>query len=151
VEIGWAAIDELGNKGWNIRPGGPLSGEVADLLLGWNLTGQQEPKETFRQRFLTTGGFGEKLLAFGDGLATEADTLLGVENGALPDEGFDPTSTTVDLVEGDLADDLVSMFLAELLDLLNLFGQASGEGVLEGLDGWNSVSICSLHVWVWRR
>jgi hypothetical protein len=43
------------------------------------------------------------------GLAAEADTFLRVENGALPDERLDATGTAVDLVEGDLADDLVAV------------------------------------------
>jgi hypothetical protein len=45
-------------------------------------------------------------------LAAEADTLLRVEDGALPDEGLDATGTAVDLVEGDLADDLVAVLSA---------------------------------------
>ena len=78
----------------------------------------------------------------------------------LPDEGLDATGTTVDLVEGDLADDLVAVLpvmrvngccdyrlrilaarrdrgaedvLAELLDLLDLAGQLGGEGLLQRL------------------
>jgi hypothetical protein len=43
------------------------------------------------------------------GLATEADTLLRVEDGSLPDERLDATGTTVDLVESDLTDDLVAV------------------------------------------
>ena len=64
---------------------------------------------TFRQRLLAAGSLGEDLLAFRNGLATETDTLLGVENGAFPDEGLDSTGTAVDLVEGDLVDDLGSV------------------------------------------
>jgi len=78
----------------------------------------------------------------------------------LPDKGLDATGTTIDLVEGDLADDLVAVLpvmqcqwplisecgaavadaaggagnvLAELLDLLDLTGQLGGEGLLQGL------------------
>jgi hypothetical protein len=85
------------------------------------------------------------------GLAAETDTLLRVEDGSLPDERLDATGTTVDLVESDLADDLVTMLpgimsvlrcggcggardvLAELLDLLDLTGQLVGEGLLQRL------------------
>ena len=75
---------------------------------------------TLRKGLLATGSLGEKLLALGDGLAAEADTLLGVEDGALPDEGLDATGTTVDLVESDLVDDLgavLPIIIAILLDL----------------------------------
>lgn len=47
------------------------------------------------------------------GLATEADTLLRVKDRSLPDERLDATGTTVDLVEGDLADDFVAVLPAE--------------------------------------
>lgn len=43
------------------------------------------------------------------GLAAEADTLLRVQNRSLPHEGLDTTGTTVGLVKGDLANDLVAM------------------------------------------
>jgi hypothetical protein len=64
---------------------------------------------TLRKGLLAAGGLGEKLLALGDGLATEADTLLGVEDGTLPDEALDATGTAIDLVEGDLVDDLATV------------------------------------------
>jgi hypothetical protein len=43
------------------------------------------------------------------GLAAETDTLLRVENGTFPDKRLDAAGTAVDLVEGDLADDLVAV------------------------------------------
>lgn len=61
---------------------------------------------TLGKGLLATRSLGEELLDLGDGLAAEADTLLRVEDGTLPDEGLDATGTTVDLVEGDLVDDL---------------------------------------------
>lgn len=67
-------------------------------------------KLTFRKGLVATGSLGEELLALGDGLAAESDTLLGVEDGALPDEALDTTGTTIDLVEGHLVDNLGAMF-----------------------------------------
>lgn len=72
---------------------------------------------TLREGLLAAGGLGEKLLALGDGLAAEADALLGVEDGALPDEGLDATGTAIDLVEGDLVDDLGAVLTAGVLVL----------------------------------
>jgi hypothetical protein len=83
VEVAGAAVDELLNELGDIGAGSPLSGQVADLLLGGNLAGKQEPEKTLRKRLLATGGLGEQLLALGDGLAAETDTLLRVEDGAL--------------------------------------------------------------------
>jgi hypothetical protein len=60
---------------------------------------------TFWKRLLSTWGLWKKLLALWDGLSSETDTLLGIENGTFPDEGLDSSGTTVDLVKSDLADD----------------------------------------------
>jgi hypothetical protein len=134
VEVVGAAVDELGDERGELAAGGPLGGQVADLLLRGDLAGEEEPEETLGEGLGAAGSLGEDLLALGDGLATEADTLLGVEDGALPDEGLDATGTTVDLVEGDLADNLGTVLLLEGLDLLDLLGEAGSEGLLEGLE-----------------
>lgn len=47
VEVAWAAVDQLLNKFGDVRTGGPFSRQVADLLLAGNLTGQQQPEETW--------------------------------------------------------------------------------------------------------
>jgi hypothetical protein len=133
VEVVGAAVDKLGDERRELAAGGPLSGQVADLLLGGHLASEEEPEETLREGLGAAGGLGEAFLALRDGLAAETDTLLRVEDGALPDEGLDATSTTVDLVEGDLANNLGTVLLLELLDLLNLLGQAGSESLLEGL------------------
>lgn len=68
--------------------------------------GSMEEKHTFGKRLVTTGSLGKKLLALGNGLAPEADTLLRIKDGTLPDERLDASGTTVDLVQGDLVDNL---------------------------------------------
>ena len=83
VEVAGAAVDELLDELGDVGAGSPLGGQVADLLLGGDLAGEEEPEKTLRKRLLAAGGLGEQLLALGDGLAAEADTLLRVENGAL--------------------------------------------------------------------
>lgn len=46
VEGGWAAVDQLLNELGDVGAGSPLGRQVADLLLGWDLTGQEQPEET---------------------------------------------------------------------------------------------------------
>lgn len=70
---------------------------------------EEKSRLTFREGLLATGGLRKKLLALGDGLAAEANTLLRIEDGTLPDETLDATGTTVDLVQGHLVDDLGAM------------------------------------------
>lgn len=95
---------------------------------------------------------GKKIIVSGLFLARQGSRIATY----LPNEGLDATGTTVDLVEGDLTNNLVAVVpviasvmimvfgggnvgvravdvLAELLDLLNLGGQAIGEGLLQGL------------------
>ena len=106
---------------------------------------------TFWKRLLSTWCLWKKLLALWDSLSSETNTLLGVEDGTLPNEGLNTTSTTVDLVKSDLANDGRSMLprgllvrntqaalirhclLAKLLDLLNLLWELLSEALLQGL------------------
>lgn len=46
VEVGRAVVDELLDELGDVGSGSPLGGEISDLLLGGNLTGQEEPEET---------------------------------------------------------------------------------------------------------
>lgn len=46
VEVGRAVVDELLDELGDVGAGSPLGGQVADLLLGRNLTGQEKPEET---------------------------------------------------------------------------------------------------------
>jgi len=112
VEVGWAVVDQLLDELGDVGTGSPLSREVADLLLSRDLAGQEKPEETFGKRLLATRGLGEKLLALGDGLATKTNTLLGVEDRTLPDEGLDTSRTTIDLIESDLVDNLGAMLFS---------------------------------------
>ena len=65
VEVVGAAVDELLDELGDVGAGSPLGGQVADLLLGGDLAGQQKPEETLRKGLLTTGGLGQELLALG--------------------------------------------------------------------------------------
>jgi hypothetical protein len=46
VKVGRAVVDELLDELGEIGAGSPLSGEVANLLLGGDLAGQEKPEET---------------------------------------------------------------------------------------------------------
>lgn len=88
VEGSWAAVDELLNELWNIGAGGPVSREVADLLLGRDLAGKEKPEKTLWKWLLSAWCLWKLLLALWDGQSAETDTLLRIENGSLPDEGL---------------------------------------------------------------
>ena len=71
-----ASVDELLDESRELGTRSPFTGEGISLLLGGNLAGEEKPEEGFGKGFLTAGSFGKGLLAFGDGLPAEADTLL---------------------------------------------------------------------------
>ena len=48
VEVSWAAVDELLDEFGDFRTGGPLGGEVADLLFAGDFTGQEKPEKSFQ-------------------------------------------------------------------------------------------------------
>lgn len=76
------------------------------MLVAWRRFAAGRVHLTLGKGLLAAGSLGEKLLALGDGLATETDTLLRVEDGTFPDKGLDATGTAIDLVEGDLVNNL---------------------------------------------
>lgn len=122
VEVDRASVDQLLNEFGDIRTGGPFGREVADLLLAGDFAGQQQPEETWellahfcdgsilfhtlRKRLLSPGSFRKKLLALWNCLPSESDTLLSIKDRPFPHQRLDATRTTVDLVQGNLSDDL---------------------------------------------
>jgi hypothetical protein len=66
VKVIRTAVDELLDEFRNVRAGGPFCREFANLLFTWDLAGKEEPEDTFRKRFLTTGSFWKGFLAFRD-------------------------------------------------------------------------------------
>lgn len=128
-----ASVDQLLNELGDGSPGSPLLGETLDLLVGRDLTSQKQPEESFRQGLGTTRSSGKLLLALGDGQATESDTLVGVENGTLPDKALDTSHTTVSHVDGDIAEGLGAVGGTGSLDVFNLLGDELSHAVLEGL------------------
>ena len=76
VEGGRASVEDLFDKLGESGASSPLLGEGFDLLLGGDLTGDQEPEETLGKGLGAAGGLGQELLALGDGLSAETDTFL---------------------------------------------------------------------------
>jgi hypothetical protein len=61
---------------------------------------------TFWEWLLSTWCLWENLLALWDGQSSETDTFLRVQNGSLPHKGLNSSGTTIDLIKGNLTDDL---------------------------------------------
>jgi hypothetical protein len=76
VESGRASVEQLLNKLGDSGTSSPVLGKSSDLLLRGDLTSDEEPEEGLGKGLGATGGLGEQLLAFGNGLAAETDALL---------------------------------------------------------------------------
>jgi len=76
VEGRRASVKDLLDELWKLGAGSPLTRQSINLCLSRNFPRHKEPEETLRKGLIAAGGFWEEFLAFGDGLATEADTLV---------------------------------------------------------------------------
>lgn len=122
-------LDVLGQ----IRTGGPVGGKTLDLLLGRDLARQQEPEESLRKRLVSTGNLWELGLTLRDGLSSESNTFLGVEDGTFPDHGLEATHTGVGRVDGGLTGLLRAVSGPNLLHILLLLWDDGRKRLLERL------------------
>jgi hypothetical protein len=77
-----------------------VRGEAINLGLGRDFAGEEKPEEALRLRLAARGGGREGGLELRDSLATEANTLLGVEERGLPQHHLDATATADALQPG---------------------------------------------------
>lgn len=133
VESVRASVDQFLNELGDGSPGSPFLRKTLDLLVGRDLTSQEQPEKGLRQGLGTSGSRGELLLTLGNSQATESNTLVGVEDGTLPYKALDASHTTVSHVDGDIAEGLSAVGGTSSLDVFNLLGDELGHAVLEGL------------------
>lgn len=145
-----ASVNELLDEFGNGSSGSPFLRETLGLLGSRNFSSDEQPEESLGKGLGSTRSSGQLLLALGDGLASESDTLLGVKDGSFPNEALvvsgsyksskrgkvahlDTSHTTVGLVDGDLTERLVAVSGSDGLYILNLLRDKLGQSVLEGL------------------
>jgi hypothetical protein len=81
----WASIDQFLNKLGDLGSGSPFLGKTLDLVGSWDLSSEEQPEQSFWQWLRSTWGGGELGLTFRDGLSSESDTLVGIQNRSFPD------------------------------------------------------------------
>lgn len=114
---------------------GEFAREGADLGGGGHLAGEQQPEHGLGEHLGAGGALGQFLLAVLDGAAVEADALVGVEDGALPDHGLEAAHAANGTGDGDIANLLLAVFL-QLLEEGALGGDDLLQHALElGLGG----------------
>ncbi len=111
VHVAGERFDQVEDVVREVRFLSQLAREGADLAGRRHLAGQQQPEHGLREHLSTSRALGQLLLAVLDGLAVEANTLVGVENGALPEHALEATHATNDVGNLDITDDLVTLFL----------------------------------------
>lgn len=106
VQVLGEVVEHLVDKGRDLGLGGELARELAHLVDRGHLAGQQQPEHGLGQHLGAGLALGQLLLAVLDGAAMEADALVGVEDGALPDHGLEPAHAAERVLDLDLANDL---------------------------------------------
>jgi hypothetical protein len=76
MQSGWAPVEDLLHEIRNRSTRGPVLRELGDLLIRRDFAGDKQPKETLRKGLRATWRLRKLLLNLGDGLATEANTLV---------------------------------------------------------------------------
>lgn len=130
VEVLGEVIEHLGDKLRDLGLLSELAREAADLVGRGDLASEEKPEHGLGKHLGTSLALRELLLAILDGTAVEADTLVGIEDGTLPDHGLEATHATKGVLDLDLADSLVGMGL-DLLQELSLGGDGLAESGLE--------------------
>ena len=121
------ALDHLRHVRRQSRALSELLREGSGLRLGRDLAREEQPEEALRKRLLAVGRRrkGRRIrraaavLQLRDGVATEADALLRVQQRRLVDHAADAAHAAVRLIHGALPEDLVAHGLAHLDDLLD--------------------------------
>jgi len=142
VDILGEVIEHLSDVRWEASSLVPLVGERLSLLGGWNFAGNKEPEKSFGKRFATFDGGWKKILAFGDGLASESDTLVSIKDGGLPDHSLDTTHTTISHINCHISKRIAAMIFSEFLDLGDLAGDLGSNDFLQ-IRGGSSTSLRS--------
>lgn len=120
-------VDELGD----LTLLGELSRQASDLLGGGDLAGEEEPQHGLGEHLAALDGLGENLLALLDGLAVESDTLIGVQDRALPEHTLEASHTSEQVLDLALAERLLGVVGLDLLEKLELGGDGLLESALE--------------------
>lgn len=105
VEVLGEVVEHLVDKGGQLGLLGQLSREDANLACGGDLSGEEQPEHGLGQHLGAGLALGQLLLAVLDGAAVEADALVGIEDGALPDHGLEPAHATEGVLDLDLTND----------------------------------------------
>lgn len=117
VHILREGLDKVQDVFWEVGFLGQFAREGPDLGGGGDLAGEEQPEHGFWQHLGSRGSLGELLLAVLDGLAVEADTLIGIQDGAFPHHGLEASHSS----EGAGDCDIANYIITTGLDLLEKF------------------------------
>lgn len=125
---------------------------MAYLGISRDISCQEQPKQSLRERFFSTFGLWKHLLAFGNGQTTETDALIRIKNGCFSYQPLHATHTSIGLtgkvlvskvlrikvknempyhVNSDLSNFHISTFFAEFLDSLLFRGDFVCQNILQ--------------------
>jgi hypothetical protein len=137
VELIGKRKNELSDVFANLSSLLPFDFKGIDLLRSWEMSCHQEPEDTFGERLLVElilskwVSLREEFLKLWDGVSSEDDSLVRVTTRQVTHESLHASHTTNNLLDGVISDNLVSIFLLDLLELSLLLGDDLSQNLLE--------------------
>lgn len=104
-------LDQVQNMLWQMRLLGQLAREGPNLGGRGDLARQQQPEHGLWEHLRARGALGKLSLAVLDGPAVEADALLRVQDGALPEHGLEATHSSDDMGDLEVSNDFITTLL----------------------------------------
>ena len=137
VELVGERKNELHNIILNVSSVLPFNLESIDLSLSGEVSGHQQPEDTFREgllvKLILSSGIslGEEFLELRDGVSSEDNSLVRVATGQVTHESLHASHTTNNLLDSVVTDNLIAIFFLDLLELSLLLGDDFSQDLLE--------------------
>jgi len=128
VELVGERKNELHNIILNVSSVLPFNLESIDLSLSGEVSGHQQPEDTFREGLLV-----KLILSSGIslGVSSEDNSLVRVATGQVTHESLHASHTTNNLLDSVVTDNLIAIFFLDLLELSLLLGDDFSQDLLE--------------------
>lgn len=108
-----------------------LARQLAGLLYGRDFSGKKKPKHGLRKHLTAILSLGKNFLALSDSLAVEANTLVSIKNGTLPEHSLKTTHTAQEVLDLDITERLLAKLGLDLLEELDLSRDDLSESFFE--------------------
>jgi len=122
VHISGESGDEFFSLLGNSRSSSEFSLDVLEFVVLGEFASHQQPKQSFTKRFIASGNGLEDSGQISNGVASEGDTVLGGEEGGVPDDREHVSHASDGLVNSDGTEGFVAVLGLDFLEFGLLLG-----------------------------